>query len=851
MSTKLAVREIAGHLTLTGRAITAWYLVPPVAWAWKGDAHCEDVLTNASQAWAGVTGRDTHTRVTSRPYPAGRWAKALSDNTPNPTDPEAFSEYLRNTQKHLHRSTLADTEVYVGVEITERSVGDRFASLLGRGGANRRRISEILTEVEEAVGHAGFNARPVDQDELEWLMHRSVGLGLPEPVDLAPSNTPLGEDDIATFYDSVDVGPRPGRRSIAITGHSHRNGVEVTRYVTVLSMGRMESLDIPGAHDPWVAYAERLPFGVEFSIRAQHLDGEAAAAAVRSRLDLIRDQDEQVERNSLDRPPVLDRVRGRARSMRDEMEEGTELQGARVPCWVRMAVSGSTEKEVEERARALVKHYRGLHQTKVERPGGQHGLYREFIPGEALATTSHRRVMPVRYFAAGLPQMAATVGDRQGHYLGYTAGTARRGVTWDPHLAMEVRETSGFSPVVGGLGSGKSVFMAAQAHVFNLRGVSTTVLDPAGPMSRIPGARVINLMDSSPGTLSPYFVVPDPRRETYRDDPEVRRLTHNIDRDAKAEELYERAVVGARKTRQQMAMDLCRLLLPMEVRGGGDAVGRATRVAVGQAVRSVEAVHTASLGSVLDHLRRGDEHAREIAAILMDMSEWPQCRLFFGSGYLNGEKPPADGLVVITMPGLSWPIEGSAESTWGEAERIALPLLTGAAHYAARRVYDLPMGERKAMILDEAHRFRHSAAGRAFFDELARNITRKWNTRVLAGTQRPLDMIDLDVQGLTSETFIGRIEDRAIAADALNLAGIPTGVGYEPIIGTLSPSDTTRQVRTGFREFVFRDVDRNVERVRIDLDHLPGFVEALNTTPGSVGVGTGLNGFVGVLEASR
>jgi len=370
-------------------------------------------------------------------------------------------------------------------------------------------------------------------------------------------------------------------------------------------------------------------------------------------------------------------------------------------------------------------------------------------------------------------------------------------------------------------------------------------------MSRIPGARVINLMDSTPGTLSPYFVVPDPRRETYHDDPEVRRLTHDIDRQAKAEEMYERAVVGARKTRQQMAVDLCRLLLPMEVRGGADPVGRATRVAIGQAVRSVEAVHTASLGSVLDHLRGGDEHAKEIAAILTDMSEWPQCRLFFGSGYLNGEKPPTDGLVVITMPGLAWPIEGTAESTWGEAERIALPLLTGAAHYAARRVYDLPMGERKAMILDEAHRFRHSAAGRAFFDELARNITRKWNTRVLAGTQRPLDMIDLDVQGLTSETFIGRIEDHKIAADALNLAGIPTGVGYEPIIGSLSPSDTTRSVRTGFREFVFRDADRNVERVRIDLDHLPGFVEALNTTPGSVGVGADLTKSVRVLEGVR
>ncbi len=38
--------------------------------------------------------------------------------------------------------------------------------------------------------------------------------------------------------------------------------------------------------------------------------------------------------------------------------------------------------------------------------------------------------------------------------------------------------------------------------------------------------------------------------------------------------------------------------------------------------------------------------------------------------------------------------------------------------------------------------------------------------------------------------------------------------------------------RLGFREFVMRDVDGHVDKIRVDLTANPGLLEALNTTAG-------------------
>jgi hypothetical protein len=82
--------------------------------------------------------------------------------------------------------------------------------------------------------------------------------------------------------------------------------------------------------------------------------------------------------------------------------------------------------------------------------------------------------------------------------------------------------------------------------------------------------------------------------------------------------------------------------------------------------------------------------------------------------------------------------------------------------------------------------------------------------------------------------FVGRTDDEQAQTEALRLLRVPTGVGYEQMLGTLSPrpryddrpDDTPRQ-------FVFADGHGGVEKIRIDLEapHLDHVREALDTNP--------------------
>jgi hypothetical protein len=89
-------------------------------------------------------------------------------------------------------------------------------------------------------------------------------------------------------------------------------------------------------------------------------------------------------------------------------------------------------------------------------------------------------------------------------------------------------------------------------------------------------------------------------------------------------------------------------------------------------------------------------------------------------------------------------------------------------------------------------------------------------------------VLGLDIANYISSAFVGRIEDREIATEALRLLQVQQNVGYEAVLGTLSPK--VGDGRRGAREFVVKDVSGHVEKVRIDLGHKPGLLEALDTT---------------------
>jgi hypothetical protein len=153
-------------------------------------------------------------------------------------------------------------------------------------------------------------------------------------------------------------------------------------------------------------------------------------------------------------------------------------------------------------------------------------------------------------------------------------------------------------------------------------------------------------------------------------------------------------------------------------------------------------------------------------------------------------------------------------------------------------VYGRPRADRKLIALDETHFLGQWSAGRALFTRLGRD-SRKWNTAVLAASQNPADVLGMDVANFMSAAFVGRIEDDTAARDGLRMLRVPIGAGYERTLATLSAhrADTGNgpgSASGGFREFVMRDVDGHVDKIRVDLTAQPALLAALDTTPRDV-----------------
>jgi hypothetical protein len=249
------------------------------------------------------------------------------------------------------------------------------------------------------------------------------------------------------------------------------------------------------------------------------------------------------------------------------------------------------------------------------------------------------------------------------------------------------------------------------------------------------------------------------------------------------------------------------------------------------AAREVPAEETSTLDDVVACLRGlPDPEGVELANLLMDTAEMPLAMLFFGS-------PPPDALgadaalTIITMAGLRLPDLKIEREYWSAEEALALPMLHTAHRLAVRRCYGGSMSMRKLVGLDEAHFMEGWRSGRSFLVRLARD-SRKWNIAGLVASQNPKDILGLDVQNLVSTVFVGRIaEDPEIASEALRLLRVPTEVGYEQTLATLSTVDTSSSSRLGFREFVMRDVDGRVQKIRVDVSYVPDLLTYLDTTP--------------------
>jgi AAA-like domain len=843
-SSTINLRSIDGHLTRSGTEVMAWYRLAPQAWSFRSDAQRELLIHQIAAQLGELQGRWLHLRVTTRPYPVHMWAEAFDHNAlgrpPDVAGALSWDGFLEGEQRHLMGLSMSDKEVFLGVEVSGRGTLDRWlersAPVLGRlvPGAVEAELHALHSQVrhiDDLVAGTGLDAVPALSDDIAWLMHRSCSLGLPAPRTLAATFGTTGTarwetEDLAAFTDGVELHQEPYAPTVRVVGRLR--GQTVSRHVAVLSIGLMDGLRVPEVDDPWMQHSDRLTFPVEWSARMYIRRPEEVAGELQRQMGKVRSQIRHYTHDhDLDPPMSLARQADRVLEIEDELSGGLTQANTRLYGWWRVAVAGRDEHEAVSRAQQLLEVYRP--KVSIEHPEAQYRYAREFIPGEPLASTAYRRRGSVTWAAAAVPAATAAVGDRRGIMLGETCTATRRPVAWDPWMAQEVRRASGLTAVVGGLGSGKSFLTGLIVYKSLRAGAQWTVLDPSGPLAKLaalpelaPFSRDINLLRADPGILNPYRVVAEPRIEHFLEEDDAERAWRR-----------ERSLASA--TRRRLVLDVLTGLLPFDV-----ARLPHTRIVLLRAVREVGGSPERNPGQVIDVLRRhardGEDHAGVVADFLSERRELPQAALLFPDE-TRDDPWHADReyrLTVLTMQGMTLPRPGSPREEWTDGESLAVELLNLASWLTQRTIYDADRNLRKGVALDESHFLSQVPTGKVLIDRLARD-SRKFNVRALFASQLAGDLLRVSgFASLVNAVFVGRTDDDEAQAEALRLLRVPTGVGYEAMLGTLSPrprhddrpDDTPRQ-------FVFADGHGGVEKIRIDMEapHLAHLAEALDTNP--------------------
>jgi hypothetical protein len=452
----------------TDSSVWAHYELAGQRWSFLDNAARASLLDRVAARWAALAGRAVKLRVTSSPYPAASWARAMdvatganrlldvagavdydryvaacSNGGPVPL---SYNGWLAGQQERVMRSRLDKRQVILGVQIGTRPTRlnfDRLVAALTGGEAGvadspyAGLIRDVRTLTEQMAG-PGFDAQAAGPLTMERLLHGAAALGVPPPsITAGIGGDRWSRDDLAAITDPVRWTYEPWGRSIRVD--AWRDGAVLTRHVVVLSVGRMDDQRYPeSGRAPWMTYADQLDFPSEWSLSGRIVgarDYEKEADYQRNRiLNIARHYRE----DHGETPPLsVTRAVAHAEEIVDEVTEGAPEVAARFRGVIRLAVWGDTEDEAVSRARRMAEHYADEVRIALEQPVAQARKLVEFFPAEPWDTTGYQRVMPVSYLAAGLPHTSAAIGDGIGPYLGYACGTTKHALMLDPCAVTE------------------------------------------------------------------------------------------------------------------------------------------------------------------------------------------------------------------------------------------------------------------------------------------------------------------------------------------------------------------------------------------------------------------------------
>ncbi|RVX44677.1 type IV secretory pathway VirB4 component [Nonomuraea polychroma] len=778
---RLAVRYFDDRILLTDTCAWAYFRLPTVSYEFVTPEEREALATNITIALAAIRMPDAevHLRVAHRTYPAAEWAMALnatSDEGPG------WRDYLEEMYRHVWAKDFWTKEVYLGVRLGPRGkqLGSGvLAQLFGFYQKTEKALgmaddhvpdSEIgrWTEQAERLGRAlassALYARHATSVEVAWLFQHAAAGALGDPPPSASPRRRWGRGEIESLVEGEIHNGRSLLRIVQPQGDS---------YVANLSFARFPDLMPFPDGEPWLHFADQLPFPVEISSRMRLIPPVKASKDVARKLAHARDMDHHIREAGAEAPLALAEQIDAARML----EHGITKE--RLPFvygWHRLIVSAPTEEICVQRVEAVVEHYRDMGIDVVNSTGDQFSLFCESLPGERVRVNAYAQRQPLRTIAGGMATATVDLGDRLGEgsegwlgpYIGETVGRARSIVHFDPLVAATRNRPTAIA-ITGEPGGGKTTLALLMIYQMALRGVTVAVIDPKGDAESLVKllerrgrkARIIPLGSAAPGLLDPF---------SFGDD------------------------IAAKKT---MATETLRLLLPR--------MSEERESAMIQAVAAVSNQPDPSLGKVVDHLEAADDPAsKNLGAVLRSMSEMHLARLCFDPS--GGDQIDTEGwTTVFTLGGLTLPDVATSREDYSYEQRLSVALLYLVSQFARRLMNGLDRRAPKAIFLDEAWAITSTPEGAKLVPEVSR-MGRSRNTALVLVSQNAGDLLNEQVTNCLSSVFAFRSTERVEVDHVMSLLGVESSEEHKAVLRSL-----------GNGECVFRDLDGRAGRIGVDL----------------------------------
>ncbi|SGO61267.1 Type IV secretory pathway, VirB4 components [Mycobacterium tuberculosis] len=685
---------------------------------------------------------------------------------------EEGTRYIEECMEFLRGREVSQYRFYMFVRLQETDVSGSFFSQLKYAAKDFKRFltdrsgvdaPEIFEEEIEAYSmqeqlvfdrvKGDLKGDRVTAEEIQWLIRRSFYRGIGE-VPLRQGWEPKVEQvqvkgkkarrprerEILTLteglFDATD--------SRRLTVEQVVKGKPRKGHMAFLTISYFpDHLEFPG--DEWLLWLNRLPYGVEASIRTEYLDYREALDRVKNKKKEIAAEDEHAEDSGVDSSQQLTESESEANQLeRDLAQDKFPLLKTSIV----LCVSAASEKELQLRVQAVQELYTNeLFQVEVPY-GDQWRAFNEMIPGSERLITDYIHYMEPATIAASMIGFSRQLGDGEGFYIG-DSGHQPVFFLHDRGPRHKKLTSTASAVIVGKTGNGKSLLAKLLAYTALLMRARGVVFDPK-----------------------------DEWRKVLRLLPELQQISRIVTlRSVEEDRGKLDPLAGASKEELVEAGETAKRILQFLARtpdGTYEAtvLGRAVDQVIAEA-RDPKNPRPASMIQVLNYLKERMEEApgrrkdrlEEIHEVLSYQAFSGQTQLLFGDGT---QKPIelTQQLTVLQVEGLVLPEDG--ETDFG---RIGLAVMMAISDFC-RRFSNQTSDQFKFVLFDEAWRLSKVQEGRNILEELIRTGRSKNSAIYIVSQSASKDLMGDEIKMNVGYQFVFGPKTEQEAQAACELLGI-------------------------------------------------------------------------------